>query len=203
MCSKVQIRSFNLPGIFFANTMLLRRNTFGIALPITHIKGRKSKNRRDQNAIRWFAEHGFEIAEFMEVRMAIEPLAIKLAIERITPKESQELQEIHHKFENALQKNDVSLLIMCDEAFHNTIVKASKNGLLISINKHISDAFFEYRTKAFAVEGKARNALEPHANIVRAIQEKDVEKAQQEMIRHLHISLHDISDAVAMGKNSE
>jgi GntR family transcriptional repressor for pyruvate dehydrogenase complex len=158
----------------------------------------RSKTLGDSSSItKWFREHEIQLRDFMEVRMALEPLAVKLAIERGTGAELAEIAEIFRSFEQAQKNKDVINLAISDEAFHNAIVKASHNQLLIIINQNIADAFAEYRTKSFAAEKTASHALEPHRAILSALQKRDVAEAQKQVRRHLEISLKDIEQVVS------
>ncbi|WHH58034.1 FadR/GntR family transcriptional regulator [Petroclostridium sp. X23] len=168
---------------------------------IQMIKGRgafvaKTKEDDPDNIVNWFVQHKVKLTDFIEVRMAIEPLAIKLCIERASQDEIKEIEEVYNAFEEAFQNYDSVKLALNDEAFHNTIIEMTHNQLLIMINKNIVEAFREYRNRSFSVSEIARNALVPHKSIVDAIKARDVDKGVNEMIHHLNISLQDISKVV-------
>lgn len=144
------------------------------------------------NIINWFVEHEVQFTDFMEVRMGIEPLGVKLAIQRATPQEVKELEEIHANFEKAMDEQDLVGLLTTDEAFHKHIMMATHNKLLISINQKVLDVFAEYRSKSFAVKETFKNALEPHRKILEAIKNRDIEAGVKEMINHINISIEDM-----------
>jgi len=150
----------------------------------------------------WFATHEFQLLDFMEVRNALEPLAVRLCIERATDEEIAGIAEIQRRFEVALAQEDAEGLAAADEALHSSITAASHNRLLQPIEQVVAGAFREYRVKAFSVKGNARNALEPHRRIVAAIQDRDASRASKEVLNHLDISREDIHRAVvAAGAN--
>ena len=70
----------------------------------------------------WFMENEVEIVDFLRVRTAIEPLAIKLAIRNCTAKDVEELTEIHRSTMEAVENNNAPMLAACDEQFHAVIV---------------------------------------------------------------------------------
>lgn len=159
------------------------------------------KTREDEigNIVNWFTEHGVEIMDFMEVRMSIEILAVKLAAERRTEEHLKEIEELYSEFEWEIKgKKDAVKLALLDEVFHNSIARASNNKLLISISEKIARAFGDYRRMAFSVTENAIHALEPHKEIMEGIKERDVKKAENAMIRHLEISLEDIKKVMEM-----
>jgi GntR family transcriptional repressor for pyruvate dehydrogenase complex len=85
----------------------------------------------------------------------------------------------------AVEKNDVSRHCLCDEHFHAYIVECSKNKLLISINKQISDYLKNFREKTFYIPSNSKNLIVPHLNILQAFIEKDEAKAERCMLEHL------------------
>lgn len=156
----------------------------------------KTKEDNQASIINWFVEHELQLTDFMEVRAAIETLGVKLAVLKATEKEIQAIEKVLISFENALENDAIEKLPLLDEAFHNSIIKATHNNLLIPINQKVSDAFMTYRTMSFAVKGNAINALGPHREIFDALKRRDVEKAISAMNKHIDISLRDISNIV-------
>ncbi|MDF2613710.1 MAG: GntR family transcriptional regulator [Clostridia bacterium] len=146
-----------------------------------------------EDVIEWFISHEVELIDFIEVRQAIEPLAIRLAIQRVTPKDLAILQHINDQFVKSIMKDDVPNIILLDELFHNTIVEVSRNKLLISINNKISECFKEFRSKTFRVPANARNAITPHSKIMEAIEQHDVEAGEKYMKEHLNSVIADLN----------
>ncbi|MEX2444840.1 MAG: FadR/GntR family transcriptional regulator [Alkalispirochaeta sp.] len=152
-----------------------------------------SVSERSEESIRtWFIEKETELDEMMEVRMAVEPLAVRLAIEKASDAELQEIVAIHEKFTKAVENADPLELATLDEAFHTAIISASHNSLLIKINRLLVEAFREYRTKAFGIPENIVDALGPHETIVAGLQEKNRAKGEKGMQEHLRVSLEDI-----------
>ncbi len=151
-----------------------------------------SKDGGTQSTVNWFSSHHLEISDFMEVRIALEPVAVKLAIERANEEDIADLEMLFLQFEAELKSDKCDRLHELDERFHTAIVDMTHNRLMISINSSISEAFKEYRTRAFDCAERAFHALEPHRRILQAIQNRDVEAAQREVLAHLAISLEDI-----------
>lgn len=153
---------------------------------------RSVEDHSDERIRMWFIEKETELDEMMEVRVAVEPLAVKLAIEKASDAEVNRIAETQARFADAVRTGDPVQLARLDEELHSTIIAASQNSLLIKINQLLLAAFAEYRLKAFSIPENIENALGPHNAIVAAIRARDVEKAQQAMHDHLAISLNDI-----------
>jgi len=147
-----------------------------------------------QEAIRqWFSENKAQVDELMEFRMGIEPLAAKLAIARGSPKQLEQIRSIHLEFCKAVKENDVIKMATMDESFHDAIVEASNNNLLIKTGKLLADALMEYRTRSFAVTENMSHAVIPHQRILDAIIAKNEKEVVVAMLEHLEISLKDMN----------
>lgn len=148
---------------------------------------------RSESAIRsWFIEKETELDEMMDVRVAVEPLALRLAIEKAETPELEQIAGVQEQFREAVATGDPMELARLDEEFHTRIIAASHNSLLIKINHLLVDAFREYRTRAFGIPENVSNAIGPHDRIVAGLLERDIAGAQSGMEEHLRISLEDI-----------
>lgn len=150
----------------------------------------------DRNAVEdvqenWFKKYGRNISDYMEVREAIEPMAVRLAIQRAKPSDIRKLEKIHSKFKESVELDDAIKMASYDEAFHGYIAEITDNQLLIKIQENISEYFLEYRIRSFSVPESKTHALKPHQDIVDAFYEKDADKGEKVMIEHLKISFDD------------
>ena len=150
------------------------------------------KNDSNEMALEWFRENGRNMIEFMEVRMAIEPMAVRLAIPRATDSDIESLEKTHFLFQQALKDKNTVKLLSFDELFHNQIMEFTDNQLMIRISQNITECFRSYRSKAFAVDKIMGNAVAPHAKIIDAFHKRDTQLGYNLMIEHLEISLEDI-----------
>jgi GntR family transcriptional repressor for pyruvate dehydrogenase complex len=140
----------------------------------------------------WFRVHSFEIADFVEVRMAIEPLAIRLAIQRGTKDEINKIEQMCVNFESSLEQGDEEKLGYYDAQFHLAIVEAAHNPLLKRINDTILESLTDFRETTFRVKRNALNAVEPHRRILKGIKDRDVDMAVEEMLAHLQRVVDDM-----------
>ena len=146
-----------------------------------------------QGVASWFARHKPELRELMEVRQAVEPLAVRLAALRRTDQDISRLRAIQERFDTAVTSGNASELALLDEEFHNGIVEAARNALLTKIHRLVVGELRSYRARAFAVPENAVHALEPHRQILQAIAEHEPDIAMSRMAEHLLISIDDIS----------
>lgn len=147
----------------------------------------------DQDSlVQWFVDNAVELRDCVEVRTALEPLAVRLMIERSDVADLAKLQRIHQHFVEAVEARDVAAIAKYDERFHSTIVEGSHNRLLIKMNHQTCEWIKSFRNRTFQVEQNALNAIEPHARILAAIQARDVDAGEASMRSHLQKVLEDM-----------
>lgn len=148
-------------------------------------------NRRREETP-WYDVENPQFTDFMEVRMAMETMAVRLAVERAGEKDIKKLEEVHGSFLEANEKKEMTKLIMLDELYHTTIFAIAKNQLLINVNAQLLEAFRQYRSESFMNEDVYRNAIEPHTKILECFREHNAAQAVEEMRRHLDITTNDM-----------
>lgn len=140
----------------------------------------------------WYDVEDAQFYDFMEVRMAIETLSVRLSVERASDQQIAELEEVHKSFLAANHQKDLVQMIMLDELFHTKIISYTRNQLLININKELLSSFRVYRGDSFTNQEVYANAIEPHSRILKCFQTHDAAQAVQEMRRHLEITSQDM-----------
>lgn len=149
-----------------------------------------------ESAIGWFKENGADISEYMEARIALEPMAARLAIERATDEEIRRIDEIHQLFCRSVEVKDAIKMSKYDEAFHLSIAQASHNRLFVKMEKIIADCIAEYRIRSFSIQDNVTHAVIPHQAILGALYDRDPEKGEAAVRQHLNISLADMKQII-------
>lgn len=145
-----------------------------------------------QKFLEWFRNNKFKIQELIEVRMAIEPFAAKLAAERITDEEILQLEESCEKLPELIKSEDVEQIVNEDENFHNIILTATRNEGMSFIYNSFIPTLRSYRSKAFSKPANPELVIDAHLNILREIKRRDPEKVANAMFQHIDESRHDI-----------
>lgn len=140
----------------------------------------------------WFKTNEAKLMDFLRVRSALEPLAIRLAIQHRNEKDVEALSQIHQKTMRAVSENNAPMLAMCDEEFHAYIFTCSRNEVLISINRTISNALKNFRGKTFHIPTNAKNVLEPHGDILFAFLSGDADEGEKMMKKHMDYIIRDL-----------
>lgn len=141
-----------------------------------------------ESATLWFSEHVLQLGDYMEARQVIESSAAGLACQRARESEISQLEQIHQKFETAVEKGDVVGIVEADKAFHSAIIKATHNRVFSIINHRLERAFEKYRIKSFSIRDSRTRSLLQHRGILQALKSRDPGKAQEEMTHHLDVA---------------
>jgi DNA-binding GntR family transcriptional regulator len=125
------------------------------------------------------------LTDVLEVRTALECLAVELACKHITESEISGLKNTLNTFKEAIIKENFTDIAKIDEDFHELIYKATKNQKLIQILNNLREHIFRYRLEYIKDIKQRSILLEEHTGIVNAIMNRDKDKAV-ELIR-IHI----------------
>lgn len=119
-----------------------------------------------------------ELAKMLDVRIALESLAIKLCCKQIKEQQITELEDILLQFERTLHHQEFSKASQWDSEIHRYIAKVTDNKKLISYINDIQDVFAYTRgTHITWTEEKVQRSIEEHRGIVEAIKERDEQRA--------------------------
>lgn len=145
----------------------------------------------------WFTVNSYKISDIMDARLTVEQMSVRLCVKNMTQKELEELCEIQQNFIDAIRMDESSnKLALYDEYFHRCIAQGSHNPLFVTINQQISDSMCSYRMHSFSIRANCINAVQPHQNIINAIEMRDVQKAEAAMASHIRVSLQDMANAI-------
>jgi GntR family transcriptional repressor for pyruvate dehydrogenase complex len=130
------------------------------------------------------------LRHLLELRLAIEPLAARLAAERATEDDRREIrrrcdvvQQIHQQNLKAFQEQ--SALQEEDVLFHMAIVRASHNALLLDTLERVHNQLRESRNITSHVPQLVDSALRFHPQITESILMHDARHAENFMRTHL------------------
>ncbi len=159
---------------------------------IQSMTGNDLVNPRD-----WFRENAPQLKDFIEVREAIESLAIRIAIEKGTDDEYSRIEEINGSFLQAVGRNEVPEMARLDETFHEAIVNMTHNSLLMNINNLVSREFRKYRSISFGVPANAESACLAHGKIIAALKGRDARLAVESVVYHLNRVISDMESIIS------
>ena len=129
----------------------------------------------------------------LEVRRALEDLAVRLAAERASPEQIQELERILDEFDEYVARGfDPS---DPDWRFHVALYRASHNPVLTNIMEAMSSVLHRFWENPLNVPGFAHRTHPLHRLIFERVRARDPEGASRLMQRLLDIVEEDIRSA--------
>lgn len=127
----------------------------------------------------------------LDIRIAMECLAIELATHAIPEEEIDLAIQIYQQGGQRLQESgDASQLAAHDSLVHDLVIKYSNNPKLIEIMSGLQDLIdWGHKTVAYYRQDAFEKALPEHLDILTALKARDVSAAQNAMRSHLRATL--------------
>lgn len=127
------------------------------------------------------------LKDVLEVRVALDSLAVRLACERITPEGIEELKRACKDFENATKEKEVDAtkVAQADVAFHDVISRVTGNERLLQMIFNLSEQMYRYRFEYIKERSYHDRLVKEHENLCRYIEARDEEKAVEEVTKHI------------------
>jgi GntR family transcriptional repressor for pyruvate dehydrogenase complex len=124
------------------------------------------------------------VRDVHEAQRVIEPLIVKMAIEKGTDEDFAKIRETIELIER--NPKDIELVRLQSNRFHTLLGEATKNNVLAIMAGILRQIVIDFR-----YEGDEKEALaiaRIHRRILEAVEDKDVEKAVRRSLRHIHAS---------------
>ncbi len=134
----------------------------------------------------------YDIVDLFTTRLAIEKLAAGLAMDRITPVELEQMELNLKVTEEKIKQGHTEDLTELDIEFHGIIYKASRSKSLFQICQSLSDHSLKYRIALIHIPEFAEKTRKGHHEIFKAFIEKDKQKMERALHRHLELAKEDI-----------
>ena len=147
---------------------------------------------------------GAEVAEItekslrdvLEVRKALEELAVKLACDRMTKQQMIQLKEAAKEFEQTLKTNDVTKFAEADVKFHDVIFMATDNQRLIQLLNNFREQMYRFRVEYLKKECFHPILIAEHEDIINRIEKRQKEEAAEVVCRHIDNQVETVIDTI-------
>lgn len=123
-----------------------------------------------------------DVEEVIQLRRALEVLAIELAIPVLTDQDIEKIEQIYGK---QLAEKDHFKFISTDRQFHIYLAKLSGNRQLVKLLKTISDKIRWFGMSALNRPNRKDQALQEHGLIIEALKARDLEKTKIAVLNHI------------------
>lgn len=130
-----------------------------------------------------------QLWEIAQVRLLMEPGIAQLAAENATNADVAELKLLFAAQRQAIERGESGH--EPDTAFHNALVRISRNSVLMDLTESLTDAMVESRAEYLLDQESREDALRTHERMLNAIESGDGQAARQAMFDHLtHLQNH-------------
>lgn len=126
-----------------------------------------------------------DMRDVLEVRITLEELAVKLAINNMEEEDIEQLRKAGQFFESAVISRDIVEIVDADVAFHDIIYNKTGNNRLIQIISNLREQMYRYRLEYIKDARTHSILINEHNDIIDALKKKNVEAAKVAVREHV------------------
>ncbi|WP_072314739.1 FadR/GntR family transcriptional regulator [Agrococcus sp. Marseille-P2731] len=130
--------------------------------------------------------------ELLEVRMMIETGAARLAAGRRTDEDLAVLEDALVRMSEHHEAGDVDGFVAADLDFHDAIIRAAENRILVAAIRPLTAMLEETRGETSAVHAIREHAIAEHRTVLEAIRAGGATEARDAMARHMQQTHEDL-----------
>lgn len=172
-----------LMEIHLANRLGVSRTPIREAIRMLELEGLVTMIPRRGAEVSQITEKN--LRDVLEVRRALDALAVELACERITEEEKKALAAACTEFEQATRTKDAKTITQADVKLHDIIVTAAGNERLTKLVNDMSEQMYRYRFEYIKDETKHQSLIQEHRIIYKSIIECDKKTASEAVKTHI------------------
>ncbi len=131
-----------------------------------------------------------EVIEMITAWAALEGMAARLITQIASDEEIAMLRKMFAKFENGTLHAKLDEYSEVNIEFHQSIIRMSKNSVLISLAENLFTHMRMIRRKTIGEEDRADRSIRDHMNIIEALERRDTARAE-ELVRQHALGLAD------------
>lgn len=133
-----------------------------------------------------------DIREICEIRVVLESLAIRWALENKDSELVLKLKSNLDQMKDYINKDKLKKIPELDSEFHDLICQASGSTWLTDLNQYLREYMLRLRVKCLTKRKLATRALQGHRAILRALEIQDAKSAEDAIRYHMDITMEDI-----------
>ena len=139
---------------------------------------------------------GAEVAEItekslrdvLEVRRALEELAVRIVCDKITKGQIEDLKEAAREFQETLGSKDVTKIAEADVKFHDVIFQATDNQRLVQLLSNLAEQMYRYRVEYLKKEQFYDKVIAEHEDLINRIERRQKDEAAKVICQHIDIT---------------
>lgn len=142
------------------------------------------------------------LRDVLEVRKALEELAVQLACEKITQEELEELEKAGENFKKVLNRSkDITEVAEADVRFHDVIYMATDNQKLIHLLNKLREQMYRYRVEYLKNPDVHEQLIQEHEEIVYHIKRREKAEATAVTCQHIDNQVSAVTDKIRTKNN--
>ena len=131
-----------------------------------------------------------EVIELITAWAALESMAARLITQTAPDEEIATLRKMFAKFENGELRAHLDEYSEANIEFHQTIIRLSGNGVLLSLAENLFTHMRMIRRKTIGEKDRVEKSIRDHMNIIEALERRDTARAE-ELVRQHALGLAD------------
>jgi DNA-binding GntR family transcriptional regulator len=140
-----------------------------------------------------------ELIDSYQVREALEVLAVRLVVPRITDAELAGLDELVDRMAEYAKDGAVADFFAANVAFHELLCELSGNKKLLQVHHRLAGEIGRFQARTLALRGSLDGSVTEHRAILTAIRLRDVVKAAELTAAHIRVPAERLQEAVGAG----
>ncbi|GGK34449.1 GntR family transcriptional regulator [Caldalkalibacillus thermarum] len=126
-----------------------------------------------------------DVLDFQLLRDALEPLAAKIAADKINEQDIEQLRQICDQQYQSIANKDYYRFIELDYQFHSKIAQITENAKLSEIVDNLNNQIQRFLILSNTLQDSALGAVEEHLTLVKALEARDADLAEKMMRQHV------------------
>ena len=137
-----------------------------------------------------------DAVENAELVAALEVLAIGLACERASEQQLEEICNLHEEMRQCSRQDNITAYYRLNNAVHRAIVAAAGNAALISVHENVQRHITRLQNLSGGLKTITSESFSEHEIFIKALQQRDAEKAAVALKEHLASTLEKIKKRI-------
>jgi DNA-binding GntR family transcriptional regulator len=128
-----------------------------------------------------------EFLEAYQVREALEVMAVRLAVPRLTEADVAALEAYVAEMTSCAERGDTQGFFEANSGFHRAFFDISGNRMLVDLYRGLCSQIDRYRLRSLELRGNVQRSIAEHKAILRAARAGDVERAVHLVSEHIRV----------------
>ena len=128
-----------------------------------------------------------QLLALWELLVEMEGVCARLACERMTDEEREELAQVHAQAQIIVDADEVDRWREANHAFHDVLYRGCRNPYLRQEILRLRARTGGYLRHAFSALGRLQSSQEQHGELLQAIQDREPARAHEMMMKHISL----------------